>query len=114
MEGSPMDEWIAVGGVGGCVQPALLSSILEQEGIPCALWNKGVQNLFGVGTIGAGYNLIVGPIKLASRRSSGRRRWKSFATVDNAAREFEEREPAREKRGGDWLIRNAGRAVVGF
>jgi hypothetical protein len=42
-------------------------SLLEAEGIPYSMDGEGLQNLFGAGMIGLGYNQIVGPPHLKVR-----------------------------------------------
>jgi hypothetical protein len=39
-------------------------SILDDAGIDYLVKNEGVEDLFGVGIIGTGYNIITGPIEL--------------------------------------------------
>ena len=43
---------------------AVARSVLESSGIPCIARNEGLQNLFGWGSIGTGYNAAMGPIRL--------------------------------------------------
>ena len=43
---------------------AVAKSILDGAGIPCIARNERLQNLFGWGTIGTGYNIAMGPIRL--------------------------------------------------
>lgn len=38
--------------------------ILSSAGIPCYSKNAGVQNLFGAGQIGTGFNILTGPIQI--------------------------------------------------
>lgn len=59
-----MGEWVSIYRTGDDVRTSLFVSILEEQGIPCIVRNQNVQNLFGVGTMGAGFNPIVGPIEL--------------------------------------------------
>ncbi len=42
----------------------IAKSLLEAEGIRYLAKGEGLQNLFGCGSLGAGYNLLVGPIQL--------------------------------------------------
>ena len=39
-------------------------SALDAADIPCLAKNARVQNLFGMGTIGTGFNLLTGPIQI--------------------------------------------------
>ena len=43
---------------------AVARSVLEAADIPCIARNEKLQNLFGWGTIGTGYNVAMGPIRL--------------------------------------------------
>ena len=43
---------------------AVAKSILDSAGIACIARNERLQNLFGWGPIGAGYNVAMGPIRL--------------------------------------------------
>lgn len=43
---------------------AVARSILDSAGIACIARNERLQNLFGWGGIGAGYNVAMGPIRL--------------------------------------------------
>jgi Putative prokaryotic signal transducing protein len=57
-------EWVTVLETG---DPALLGvakSVLETEKIPFFAKGEGLQDLFGAGRIGTGFNPMVGPIQL--------------------------------------------------
>jgi len=43
---------------------AVARSVLEAANIPCIARNEKLQNLFGWGSIGTGYNVAMGPIRL--------------------------------------------------
>jgi Putative prokaryotic signal transducing protein len=43
---------------------ALAKAELEDEGIPYIADGEGIQDLFGVGRLGTGYNLITGPPRI--------------------------------------------------
>jgi hypothetical protein len=43
---------------------AVARSVLESAGVPCIARNEMLQNLFGWGSIGAGFNAAIGPIRL--------------------------------------------------
>jgi hypothetical protein len=43
---------------------AVAKSVLEGAGIPCIARNELLQNLFGWGTIGTGFNAAMGPIRI--------------------------------------------------
>ena len=38
-----------------------VKAALDGAGIPWLVRNEGVQNLFGVGTLGTGYDIVTGP-----------------------------------------------------
>ncbi|HEX2954161.1 MAG TPA: DUF2007 domain-containing protein [Bacillota bacterium] len=43
---------------------ALIKSILESAGIPYFIKGEETQNLFGLGTLGLGYNALLGPMEV--------------------------------------------------
>lgn len=43
---------------------AVAKSVLDSAGIPCIARNERLQNLFGWGSLGAGFNAAMGPILL--------------------------------------------------
>jgi hypothetical protein len=43
---------------------AVAKSVLEGAGIPCIARNERLQNLFGWGAIGTGFNAAMGPIRI--------------------------------------------------
>lgn len=43
---------------------ALIKSLLKESQIPYSLKGEGVQDLFGIGRLGAGYNIITGPVQI--------------------------------------------------
>ncbi len=43
---------------------AVAKSVLDSAGIPCIARNERLQNLFGWGTVGTGFNVAMGPIRL--------------------------------------------------
>jgi len=45
-------------------QVAFIKSLLEDAEIPFSVKSEGVQDLFGVGRLGAGYNMITGPVEI--------------------------------------------------
>ena len=55
------EEWITVLETGDPVHLALAHSLLDTEGITARFPGEALQNLFGVGTMGAGFNIAVGP-----------------------------------------------------
>ena len=44
-------------------QVAFIKSLLEDSEIPFSVKGEGVQDLLGIGRIGAGYNMITGPVE---------------------------------------------------
>ncbi len=44
------------------IEFSLISSLLEEAKIPYMVKNSEVQDLFGVGRIGSGYNFVTGPM----------------------------------------------------
>lgn len=63
-----MDEWVCVFESGNAALVSLAKSMLEQAEIPHISRNEHIQDLFGVGRIGPGFNLITGPIQLQVKR----------------------------------------------
>lgn len=57
-------------------------SLLEGEGIPYGMDGEGLQNLFGAGMIGLGYNQIVGPPHLRVREEDEARARELLAELD--------------------------------
>ena len=51
---------------------AVAKSVLDGAGIPCIVRNERLQNLFGWGAIGTGYNAAMGPIRLQVLREDER------------------------------------------
>lgn len=49
---------------GNPLEASIVQSLLEQAGIPCMVLNGGLQNLFGIGQFGVGFNPIIGEIKV--------------------------------------------------
>jgi hypothetical protein len=43
---------------------AVVKSMLDSAGIPCVARNERLQNLFGWGSIGTGFNAAMGPIRI--------------------------------------------------
>lgn len=57
-------------------------SLLEAEGIPYSMDGEGLQNLFGAGMIGLGYNQIVGPPHLKVREEDEARARELLAELE--------------------------------
>jgi hypothetical protein len=45
-------------------QVAFIKSLLENSEIPYSVKSEGIQDLFGIGRLGAGYNMITGPVEI--------------------------------------------------
>jgi len=63
-ETAPPFEMVTVLETGDQSLIAVAKSVLEGAGIPCIARNERLQNLFGWGTIGTGFNAAMGPIRL--------------------------------------------------
>lgn|GEM_PF-3136806 len=57
------DNLITVIATGRPASVALIKSLLEEANILYLVKSEGVQNLFGVGGLGTGYNTITGPVE---------------------------------------------------
>lgn len=58
------DPWTTVFRTGDAGQIAFIKSLLENAQIPFTVKSEGVQDLFGVGRLGAGYNMVTGPVEV--------------------------------------------------
>jgi hypothetical protein len=45
----------------------VVKSLLEAEGIPCLLQGEGLQDLWGLGRAGTGFNVAAGPVQVQVR-----------------------------------------------
>jgi hypothetical protein len=52
---------------------AMAKSLLEDEGIEYLVRGEGLQDLFGWGRLGAGYNILTGPAEFAVRSADAER-----------------------------------------
>ena len=57
-------EMVTVLETGDQTLVAVAKSILDSAGIPCIARNEALQNLFGWGSVGTGFNAAMGPIRL--------------------------------------------------
>jgi putative signal transducing protein len=64
VEEPPPFEMVTVLETGDQSLAAVAESILQGAGIPFIARNERLQNLFGWGTIGTGYSVAMGPIRL--------------------------------------------------
>jgi len=55
---------------GNAALVAMAKSLLDGAGIAYAVKNENLQNLFGGGVIGTGFNLVVGPVQIQVRREN--------------------------------------------
>jgi len=63
---------------------ARVKSILDEAGIPYLAKGEGLQDLFGLGRIGAGYNQIVGPVQLQVRNDQEQLARRLLEEIDTA------------------------------
>jgi len=65
VDGAPSSgELVTVLETGSQSLVAIARSILDGAGIPYAARNQSLQNLFGWGAVGTGYNVVIGPVRL--------------------------------------------------
>lgn len=60
----PGRELVAIYEAGDPGEVALVESLLQDAAIPCVKKGEGLQDLFGAGRLGTGFNPIVGPIAI--------------------------------------------------
>ncbi len=85
-----MEKMVCVFESGNAALVFLAKSTLEHAEIPYISKNERVQELFGVGRIGAGFNLVTGPIQLQVKRhfaESAREDLKDIARGESYIRE---------------------------
>ena len=63
---------------------AVAKSLLEAEGIEYLVRAEGLQDLFGGGRLGAGYNLLAGPAEFVVREDDAARARELLADLLNA------------------------------
>lgn len=56
-------RWVKVWQARDLGEVAFVKSLLEGEGIPYSTSGERAQNLFGVGSVGLGYNILTGPVQ---------------------------------------------------
>ena len=74
--GPDADPAIALTTVLATGDPALIAiakSLLDDEGIEYLLRGEGLQDLFGWGRVGAGYNILTGPAEFVVRTDDAER-----------------------------------------
>ncbi len=72
---------------GSATLVAVLRSVLESEEIPHVIRGDGVQDLFGLGRLAAGFNFIVGPIQVLVPSDQVERVHEILAQLDRPAPE---------------------------
>lgn len=60
-------ELVTVFASGDAAQLAVAKLVLESEGIPFVTLGEGVQDLFGIGRLFGGLNLVTGPVQIRVR-----------------------------------------------
>lgn len=63
------DRFVTILRTGNQGQIAIAKSLLDEAGIPYLAKSEGVQDLFGAGRLGGGYNYITGPVEIQVRTS---------------------------------------------
>ena len=69
-EGHDEIEWVDLVTVlktGDLATIKVVKSLLEAEGIPCMLQGEGLQDLWGFGRAGTGFNVAAGPVQVQVR-----------------------------------------------
>ena len=61
---------------------ALVKSILDSTEIPFLAKGENIQNLFGLGVIGTGFNLISGPVQIQVSREDESTARELLAEID--------------------------------
>jgi hypothetical protein len=79
---TPDDPFVTVLETGDPGLLALAHSLLEAEGIPSLFLGEGLQSLFGAGTLGAGFNIAVGPAHIQVPASQAERAWELLDGLD--------------------------------
>ena len=68
--------------------PALLAvakSVLSEAGIPSLSKGEGIQDLFGLGRVGTGYNVLTGPVELQVMRENEHDARRLLAALEEGA-----------------------------
>jgi hypothetical protein len=79
---TPDDPFVTVLETGDPGLLALAHSLLEAEGIPSLFLGEGLQSLFGAGTLGAGFNIAVGPVHIQVPTSQAERAWELLEQLE--------------------------------
>lgn len=95
----PSAEWLDLETVletGDAAQLAVARSLLEAEGIPCFTRGERLQEFFGLGRLGSGFNLLTGPVQLQVPRERGDEARQLLGTGELADFEAPADEPVEE------------------
>jgi len=87
--GPPPDPSIALVPVlhtGDAAVIAIAGSLLEAEGIEYLVRGAGLQDLFGWGRVGAGYNILTGPAEFVVREDDAQRARELLQDLNTPAR----------------------------
>ena len=60
----------------------MVKSILDDAEIPYLVKGEAIQNLFGIGVIGTGYNLIAGPVEIQVGRQDESKARELLASIE--------------------------------
>lgn len=66
-------DLVTVFASGDAARLAVAKLVLESEGIPFVTLGEGVQDLFGIGRLFSGLNLVTGPVQLRVREEDAAR-----------------------------------------
>lgn len=61
---SEEENFVTILATGDSGQIAFAKSLLDDAGIPYVAKGEGVQDLFGMGRLGGGYNFVTGPVQI--------------------------------------------------
>jgi len=93
---APDDPFVTVLETGDPGLLALAHSLLEADGIPSLFLGEGLQSLFGAGTLGAGFNIAVGPVHIQVPASQAERAWELLEQLETGEPLPEEEFPNEE------------------
>ena len=85
-----MDELVTVLATGNQAIIAVAKSLLDNAGIEYFVKGEGLQNLFGLGTLGTGFNPIVGPIEVQVNEPDAAEARKVLAGIEGLETEDKE------------------------
>jgi len=98
------EDWATVLESGDPALLAMAHSLLDAEGITARFPGEGLQSLFGVGPMGAGFNVAIGPAAVQVPAHLAEKARELLALLDEPASEgaSEEHEDAAEDRDGPF------------